>query len=53
MDASGALRSCCCGELRAEHAGRAERLCGWVHRRRDHGGILFLDLRDHTGVAQV
>ena len=53
MDASGPLRSHRCGELRAEHAGRAARLCGWVHRRRDHGGILFLDLRDHTGVAQV
>jgi aspartyl-tRNA synthetase len=42
-----------CGELRAEQAGQAVFLAGWVDRRRDLGNIIFLDLRDHTGVTQV
>jgi len=42
-----------CNELRASHAGQAVRLSGWVFRKRDHGGILFLDLRDHYGVTQI
>ena len=42
-----------CGELRANDAGRTVRLSGWVHRVRDHGGLLFIDLRDHYGVTQV
>jgi aspartyl-tRNA synthetase len=42
-----------CGELRASHAGVAVALCGWVENRRDHGGVLFIDLRDRYGVTQV
>lgn len=41
-----------CGELRASHADSTVRLSGWVHRKRDHGHLLFLDLRDHYGVTQ-
>ena len=42
-----------CGELRTGHVGGSVRLSGWVHRVRDHGGLLFIDLRDHYGLTQV
>src|SRR5205085_4201915 len=48
-----AYRSNTCGELRQGDDGRTVRLSGWVHRVRDHGGLLFIDLRDHYGLTQV
>ncbi|SDX31854.1 aspartyl-tRNA synthetase [Albimonas donghaensis] len=48
-----AYRSHTCAALRAEHVGQEVRLSGWVHRVRDHGGVLFVDLRDHHGITQV
>ena len=46
-------RSHTCGALRLSDAGQEVRLSGWIHRKRDHGGLLFIDLRDHYGVTQL
>ena len=48
-----AYRTHTCGQLRATDVGATVRLSGWVHRRRDHGGVLFVDLRDHHGLTQI
>ncbi len=42
-----------CGELRADHVDQKVVVCGWVHRRRDHGGVIFIDLRDRAGLVQA
>ena len=47
------MRSHYCGELNESHVDGEVSLCGWVHRRRDHGGVIFLDVRDREGIAQV
>jgi aspartyl-tRNA synthetase len=48
-----AYRSHTCGALRADDAGSTVRLSGWIHRKRDHGGLMFIDLRDHYGLTQL
>jgi aspartyl-tRNA synthetase len=48
-----AYRTHHCGQLRSSEAGQNVRLSGWVHRKRDHGGVLFVDLRDHYGMTQI
>ena len=47
------MRSLYCGELNESHLDQEVTLCGWVHRRRDHGGVIFVDLRDHHGLVQI
>src|SRR3989337_3564914 len=48
-----AYRTHSCAELRSADVGSTVRLSGWIHRKRDHGGVLFVDLRDHYGLTQV
>ncbi len=50
---SSVYRTHTCGQLRPEHVGQQVRLSGWVQRKRDHGNLMFIDLRDHYGVTQV
>ncbi len=47
------MRSIYCGQLNESHIDQEVELAGWVHRRRDHGGVIFIDLRDREGLAQV
>src|SRR5689334_15183878 len=48
-----AYRTHTCGALRAADTGQQVRLSGWIHRNRDHGGLMFVDLRDHYGLTQL
>src|SRR5438270_14084148 len=47
------FRDAWCEQLTAERAGTHARVAGWVHRRRDHGGLIFIDLRDRSGIVQL
>ena len=47
------MRTCYCGDVNAGHVGEVVELLGWAHRRRDHGGVIFLDVRDRAGIVQV
>src|SRR4051812_49463291 len=46
-------RTIWCGDVRKDHVGDEVRVAGWVHRRRDHGGLIFIDLRDRSGLVQL
>ena len=48
-----AYRTHTCAELRSSDVGKTVRLSGWIHRKRDHGGLLFIDVRDHYGISQI
>src|SRR5205807_658843 len=50
---ANAYRDTWCGELSASDAGNTARVAGWVHRRRDHGSLIFIDLRDRSGIVQL
>jgi len=52
-DLQNRFRSHFCGRLNTEYENKQVRLAGWIHRKRDHGGLIFIDLRDHTGIAQL
>ena len=47
------MRTHYCGEINESHIDQEITVCGWVHRRRDHGGVIFIDLRDREGLLQV
>ncbi len=47
------MRSHYCGVVSQAELGHEVTLCGWVHRRRDHGGVIFIDLRDRSGLVQI
>ena len=47
------MRSHHCGNLNIKNLNEDVTICGWIHRRRDHGGVIFLDVRDTTGIVQV
>ena len=47
------MRTHYCGEINKEHVDSSVSICGWVQRRRDHGGVIFVDCRDRTGIVQL
>ncbi len=47
------MRTHYCGQVNTAHLGHTVSLCGWAHRRRDHGGVIFIDLRDREGLVQI